>query len=365
MKKSKWIFILSIPLLVILILFTILIISMGTSLLSIFTDDKTEFNGMYLGPIGEQEIPAEFIPIYQTAAEQYDLEQWIILAAIHRVETRFSTLGVMESPVGATGHIQFMPCTWMGWSHPSCGGLGRGSMSNGDLINPELITKYGGYGVDANGDGKADPSDIEDAIFSAAKYLTANMSMDGKYSDPLKNAVYAYNHADWYVDEVFMHFNLYSSGYIAKENNQVPISMIGDTVWPVPHTKNITSPYGSRWGTIHEGIDINQAGDADLGKPIVAFKNGTVVYSRTGWNGGWGNVVQVEHSNGLKTVYAHLNSLGVREGQQVSAGQVVGEMGHTGNVRSSTGKGTHLHFEVWLNGNRIDPTPYLTPWLGG
>src|SRR3954468_9734982 len=272
MNISKWILILSIPLLIAFLTLTILAFSMGISLLSIFTDDESEINGMFLGPIGENEIPAEFISIYQRAAEQYDLDQWIILAAIHRVETRFSTLGVMESPVGAIGHLQFMPCTWIGWNHPSCGGAGRGNISNSDLINPELISKYGGYGVDANEDGKADPSDIEDAIFSAAKYLTANMSTGGKYSDPLKSSVYAYNHADWYVNEVFMYFNLYSSGYIEKEDDQVPISMIGDTVWPVPHTTNITSLYGPRWGSFHKAIDLNQAGDADFGKPIVAYK---------------------------------------------------------------------------------------------
>ena len=365
MKISKWILIGSIPLLATFLTLIIIAISMGTSLLSIFTEDKSEFNGIFLGPIGESEIPAEYIPIYQSAAKEYGLDQWIILPAIHRVETVFSTLSVMESYVGATGHFQFMPCTWVGWGHPSCGGSGKGNISKSDLMNPALIKKYGGYGVDANSDGKSDPYDIEDAIFAAAKYLTVSMKTNGRYTDPLKNAVFAYNHADWYVDDVFKYFNLYSSGYIAKENNQIPISMIGDAVWPVPHTQNITSHYGQRWGSLHAGIDINQSGDDDLGKSIVAFKTGTVVYSRTGWNGGWGNVVQIEHGDGLKTVYAHLHTLGVSEGQQVSAGQVVGEMGYTGNVVSSTGKGTHLHFEIWVNGKRTDPMPYLTPWLGG
>lgn len=367
MKITKWILILSLPLLSIFLAFMFITMVIGASLLAVFTEEESDtsgLGGMVLGPIGEDEIPAEFIPVYQRAAKEYDLEEWILLPAIHRVETVFSTLDVMESHVGATGHFQFMPCTWIGWGHPSCAGKGRGNIPKKDLLNPELIKKYGGYGVDANKDGKADPFDLEDAAFAAAKYLKASSTSNGRYSDPLKNAVYAYNHAGWYVDDVFRFFQLYSTGYVAKESESVPVSMIGDAVFPVPHTTNVTSSYGPRWGTFHAGIDINQAGDTDLGKPIVAFQDGTVVYSRTGWNGGWGNVVQIEHAGGLTTVYAHLHSLGVQEGQKVAAGQVVGTMGHSGDVRSSTGKGTHLHFEIWVNGDRKDPTPYLSAWLG-
>lgn len=361
MNKSKWISIIFIPLLALFIISMLFIFSIGTALLSLFTDNQSQmYGGIFLGPIGEKEIPAEFIPIYQRAAKEYGLEPWLLLPSIHQIETTFST-NVQDSKVGALGHMQFMPCTWVGQNYPSCSKLKKG---DSDLVNPTVIEKYKGYGVDANRDGRADPFDIEDAIFAAAKYLSAHMNRDGLYTDPLRNAIYAYNHADWYVNDVMNNLNLYSSGYIAKENSYIPTSMIGDTAWPVPHTKNITSNYGMRSGKMHYGIDINQAGDADLGKPIIAFKAGTVEFAGENGNG-YGRHVKIQHGNGFLTLYGHLDSIHVREGQQVIAGQVIGTMGHTGSVWSSNGgKGTHLHFEVRVNGQKTDPRPYLTPWLG-
>ncbi len=102
-------------------------------------------------------IPAEYIPIYMKAGEQYNVP-WTLLAAHHRVETRFSTMNTLISPVGAEGHMQFMPCTFVGWSHPTCDGLGKGNIPESEKTDPKVIEKYGGYGVDANGDGVADPT---------------------------------------------------------------------------------------------------------------------------------------------------------------------------------------------------------------
>src|SRR5690606_31733275 len=92
----------------------------------------------------------------------------------------FSTMETMVSPVGAEGHMQFMPCSFVGWSHPTCGGLGKGEIPEEEKTDPEVIKKYNGYGVDANGDGKADPWDIEDAIFSAANYLADHGAANGE-----------------------------------------------------------------------------------------------------------------------------------------------------------------------------------------
>lgn len=112
---------------------------------------------------------------------------------------------------GAGCLLYFMPCTWVGWGHPSCGGLGRGNIPQSELTNPSVIAKYGGYGVDGDGDGKADPNDLEDAIFAAAKYLAANGAAEGR----IREAVFAYNHADWYVEEVLGFADSYVKGYIA------------------------------------------------------------------------------------------------------------------------------------------------------
>jgi len=117
-------------------------------------------------------------------------------------------------------------------------------------------------------------------------------------------------------------------------------------VWPVQGT--ITSGFGMRWGRMHEGIDI--AGGS--GTPIAAAATGTVIVA--GPNGGYGNLVVVDHGGGLSTAYAHLSSIAVSTGQTVGQGSVVGGMGTTGH---STG--VHLHFEVRVNGGAVDPLGYL------
>ncbi|GLC89215.1 lytic transglycosylase domain-containing protein [Lysinibacillus piscis] len=150
-------------------------------------------------------IPEPLLPIYMAAEEKYHVP-WTLLAAHHRIETRFSTLKSLISPVGATGHMQFMPCTFVGWQHPTCSGLGKGNIPQEELTNPAAIKKYGGYGIDGNGDGVADPYNMEDAIFSAAHYLAKNGAADGK----IEQAVFQYNHSDEYVEKVLEHFMMYN-----------------------------------------------------------------------------------------------------------------------------------------------------------
>lgn len=152
------------------------------------------------------DIPKEYIAIYQEAEAIYGVP-WTLLAAHHRMETIFSTMDPLLSPVGAEGHMQFMPCTFVGWSHPSCSGLGQGNIPEEDKVNPAIIAEYGGYGVDANKDGVADPYDIEDAIFSAANYLAASGAADGE----LEKAIFNYNRSDKYVEDVLYFYHLYEN----------------------------------------------------------------------------------------------------------------------------------------------------------
>ncbi|WP_228055833.1 peptidoglycan DD-metalloendopeptidase family protein [Lusitaniella coriacea] len=100
----------------------------------------------------------------------------------------------------------------------------------------------------------------------------------------------------------------------------------------------------------HKGIDLS----ASAGTPIKAAKAGTVVIARVGWNDGYGNYVKIDHGNGEETRYAHLSSINVQEGQQVSAGTHIGNVGNTGN---STGP--HLHFEIRINGVAQNPRNYI------
>jgi len=117
-------------------------------------------------------------------------------------------------------------------------------------------------------------------------------------------------------------------------------------IWPV--SAPITSPFGMRWGTLHPGIDLG----APYGAPIHAAGSGTVVWC--GWMSGYGNLVMIDHHNGLATAYGHQSQIAVGCNQEVAQGQVIGYVGSTGY---STGP--HLHFEVRLNGTPVDPLGYL------
>lgn len=150
-------------------------------------------------------IPEEYMPIYKAASEEYGIP-WELLAAHHRVETKFSTMDPMVSPVGAEGPMQFMPCTFVGWEHPTCDGLGKGNIPEAEKTDPAVIAKYGGYGVDANGDGKADPFNAEDAIYSAAHYLSENGAADGD----MERAIFAYNKSDQYVSDILYYVDEYT-----------------------------------------------------------------------------------------------------------------------------------------------------------
>lgn len=125
----------------------------------------------------------------------------------------------------------------------------------------------------------------------------------------------------------------------------------GNLVWP-SYCTYITSRQGPRTHPVtgeyknHGGTDIG----ASYGSAIYAADSGTVVRSSDGWNGGWGNYVMIDHGNGMQTLYAHMSSRAVSVGQTVSRGQTIGYVGSTG---MSTGP--HLHFEMYVNGSRIDP----------
>ncbi|MBM4765460.1 lytic murein transglycosylase [Bacillus sp. B15-48] len=112
--------------------------------------------------------PREYIHYYKAAGEKYGID-WFVLAAIHKIETDFSRIGLksMVSTAGAIGHMQFMPAT------------------------------FAAYGVDGDGDGVISPWSLPDAIFSAANYL----SISG-YSKDVRKAIWHYNHAEWYIDKV-------------------------------------------------------------------------------------------------------------------------------------------------------------------
>ena len=100
----------------------------------------------------------------------------------------------------------------------------------------------------------------------------------------------------------------------------------------------------------HKGVDISGANIN--GQPVYAAAGGTVISAS--YHSSWGNNVLIDHGNGVWTRYAHLSSIGVSAGQTVSQGQYIGKVGSTGNS-----SGPHLHFEVYVNKNRVNPEPYI------
>ncbi len=122
----------------------------------------------------------------------------------------------------------------------------------------------------------------------------------------------------------------------------------GECLWPVPGKYYVTSPYGARWGTVHKGMDIS----CPEGTPVVAAKSGTVSLSYRSSSAG--EYIVLDHGDGMCTEYMHNSLRLVSAGEHVEAGQVIAYSGNTGQ---STGP--HCHFGVRINGERVDPAPYL------
>lgn len=128
---------------------------------------------------------------------------------------------------------------------------------------------------------------------------------------------------------------------------RVPLAM------PVRDSFRYTSPFGPRWGRMHEGVDM--AGP--VGTPVYATADGVVTFA--GWQNGYGRIVIVEHEFGFETRYPHLNAIRTEVGQSVSRGEQVGDMGSSG--RST---GSHLHYEVRVDGEAVDPMTFIRAGRG-
>ncbi len=123
----------------------------------------------------------------------------------------------------------------------------------------------------------------------------------------------------------------------------------GRLIWPVAVGGKLTQGYGRN----HTGVDI---GNRARG-PIYAATAGKVVRAQYGWNGGYGNVIIIDHGNGMQTLYGHNEKLYVTDGQYVDQGQTIAWMGNSGRVYGPTG--IHLHFEVRINGVKYNPMNFF------
>jgi murein DD-endopeptidase MepM/ murein hydrolase activator NlpD len=137
---------------------------------------------------------------------------------------------------------------------------------------------------------------------------------------------------------------------LKQAQNAVPAGPIrrgaGDLIWSINGA--FTSPFGQRWGRLHAGIDLA----APTGTPIRAAASGQVILMAP--TGGYGNYTCINHGNSLSTCYAHQSRFATSQGAVVRQGQVIGYVGNTGHSF-----GAHLHFEVRINGQPVDPMEYL------
>lgn len=233
--------------------------------------------------IGSFEIPPLLLPVYQACGTQYGIP-WEVLAAINKVETDFgSDLGPSSS--GAEGWMQFLPSTWATW------------------------------GVDANGDGRKDPDNPVDAICAAARYLAAAGGHTNLY-----RAIFAYNHAGWYVREVLgdaanyesLPANLISALSQLAEGSEFPVrgkvSYTDDAGVTEALQRNWLSDATASRATKRAhpgaaGVDIF----ATAGSPVVAVANGTIV--KVGHSARLGNYMVLRDPYGSLYTYADLGQI--------------------------------------------------------
>jgi hypothetical protein len=231
------------------------------------------------------EIPPFLLPIYQSCGTEYGIP-WQVLASINKIETAFGT-NLNVSSAGAEGWMQFIPSTWAA------------------------------YGVDANNDGRKDPYNPVDAICAAARYLRAA----GGDKD-IRQAIFAYNHADWYVDEVLLGANQYG---------KLPDALVGSLTgltegahFPVAADARYADDINDAAALARSTTERKGAGNAadvissdasrrsiniysSLNAPVVAVNDGVI--KKMGDNAKLGKYLVLQDAYGNQYTYAHLGSI--------------------------------------------------------
>lgn len=219
-----------------------------------------------------------------------------------------------------------------------------------EILKENADITYFQYAVCANGEEKQTFSSMEQAnevIENIRKNIKGEVELSVKrvYTKQLKIEE-EYKIAN-ICDDLIVEIN----NQIKEEKRKEKSTINGVYIAVVPVQGNVTSRYGAREEIRdheHKGLDIA----AKTGTPIKAAADGTISFSGT--MGGYGNLIIIDHGNGITTYYGHCNKLYKAKGTKVTAGDVIAEVGSTGN---STG--SHLHFEIRKNGVYINPSKYL------
>lgn len=271
---------------------------------------------------------------------------WYYIAAIDQYERSIRHVRKdLPKPEGLTG-FYLRPNQWAGLTNPY----------EKDQ-NPLSIGFFGGFGMDGNGDGKADPSNDEDLLFSLANYISQYGVDDTRF----RIALWNHYKRDQTVGSIMGNVNVY------RTFNRIDLD---EKAFPIPKGHNYT--YHNTWGDsrgwggrrMHEGTDIF----ASYGAPVRAATFGVVELK--GWNkyGGWR--VGIRDLNNTYHYYAHLNGFArdLKIGDVVKPGQEIGSVGSSGyGPPGTSGKfPPHLHFGMYkdngLNEWAFDPYPHLKLW---
>jgi murein DD-endopeptidase MepM/ murein hydrolase activator NlpD len=157
--------------------------------------------------------------------------------------------------------------------------------------------------------------------------------------------------------QLFASWKALDNGNLSTSPNRFGVSI--PSAMPVDSLR-ITSPFGMRYHPIHhrymghKGVDLA----APTGTPVYASADGVV--GKAEWFGGYGNYIQIEHGGDIETRYGHLSAYAVAAGDHVTKGELIGYVGSTGDAT-----GPHLHYEVRIAGDAVDPMPYLHGMDGG
>jgi murein DD-endopeptidase MepM/ murein hydrolase activator NlpD len=198
---------------------------------------------------------------------------------------------------------------------------------------------------------------LDSEIAECERLITDMRSQETQYADLHQRRTARLNEIAGSVEEAEnalreLEASSYEIGMLLRSSSYAGGS--AGTAFIRPIDAAIGSGFGMRMHPIlhrtrmHTGVDMSAPG----GTPIHAAGSGLVVYS--GWKRGYGNCITIDHGNGLATLYAHCSQLLVSVGETVSRGQVIAKVGTTG-----LSTGNHLHFEVRINGEPVDPTPYI------
>jgi len=213
-----------------------------------------------------------------------------------------------------------------------------------ELIKAVMMQESAGKGNDPMNSGGKNPEDsIKNGVQKIANLIKKKGCESPLDMTNIREVLKEYSSsdkADEYVNNVLQYYPYgnFSDEILILGNGMLGLPIQGMT------KADITSPFGPRWGRMHTGTDFGYP----VGTPIYASESGTVTLA--GWNGGYGKCVIIDHGNGMQTLYAHQNKIHVAKGMKVVRGQRIGDTGNTGN---STGP--HLHFEVIINGQKVDP----------